>query len=96
MKIALASLVAAVLAACAPPPPPAAGPSGPSQEATPCRAERYQTYVGRNRSELPPKPVNETWRVACTTCAVTMDYSPTRLNIFYDERTGIIREVKCG
>lgn len=65
---------------------------GPSQ----CKADQYQGYVGRNRSELPAKPANETWRVTCTTCPVTMDFNPNRLNIFYDQATGVIREVKCG
>ncbi|WP_296169093.1 I78 family peptidase inhibitor [uncultured Brevundimonas sp.] len=82
-------------AACAPmedaatPMPPADGP-------TQCKADQYQRFVGRNRSELPAKPANETWRVTCTTCPVTMDYNPTRLNILYDEATGVIRQVKCG
>lgn len=95
MKTLILCLTASLLtAACAPVEegdtiPPS---DGPGQ----CRADQYQRYVGRNRSELPPKPANETWRVTCTTCPVTMDYSPSRLNIFYEERTGIIREVKCG
>lgn len=96
MKIVIASLFAGLLTACAAPPPAETGPGAPPNEATPCRAERYQGYVGRNRSELPPKPLNETWRVTCTTCPVTMDYNPSRLNVFYEGRTGIIREVKCG
>lgn len=65
---------------------------GPSQ----CKAEQYQRYVGRNRSELPAQPAGETWRVTCTTCPVTMDYNPGRLNIFYEQSTGVIREVRCG
>ncbi|HYC68066.1 I78 family peptidase inhibitor [Brevundimonas sp.] len=97
MKIQLLSLAAAGLlaAACAPmedeaaPTPPE---DGPSQ----CKADQYQRFIGRNRSELPAKPAGETWRVTCTTCPVTMDYSPSRLNIFYEQATGIIREVKCG
>jgi len=99
MKTLILSLAATgLLASCAPTPadsggsttlPPASGP-------TQCRAEQYQRYIGRNRTELPPKPANENWRVTCTTCPVTMDYSESRLNIFYDQSTGIIREVKCG
>ena len=94
MQILALSLAAVgLLTACAPMDDTVTSPSdGPSQ----CRADQYQRYVGRNRSELPPKPANETWRVTCTTCPVTMDYSPSRLNIFYEERTGTIREVKCG
>ena len=93
MKFQLLSLAAAGLltAACAPIEPVPPG-DGPSQ----CRADQYQQYIGRHRSELPPKPANETWRVTCTTCPVTMDYNPSRLNIFYEESSGIIREVKCG
>lgn len=93
MKIQLLGLAVTGLmaAACAPiePMPPGEGPSQ-------CRADQYQRYIGRHRSELPRQPANETWRVTCTTCPVTMDYSPSRLNIFYEESSGIIREVKCG
>jgi len=93
MKIQLLSLAAAGLltVACAPvePMPPA---DGPSQ----CKADQYQRFVGRHRSELPPRPADETWRVTCTTCPVTMDYNPSRLNILYEESSEIIREVKCG
>lgn len=96
MKTAIIGLsLGGLLAGCAP--PPQAGPGQvPSDAPTQCRAERFQAYVGRNRSELPPRPAGETWRVTCTTCAVTMDYQPARLNIVYDERTGVIRQVKCG
>lgn len=95
MKTLILSLSAAgLLAACAPVDDGESVP--PSDGPTQCRADQYQRYVGRNRSELPPRPASETWRVTCTTCPVTMDYSPSRLNIFYEERTGIIREVKCG
>jgi len=95
MRTLMLSLAAAgVLAACAPmPSEPATAPSdGPAQ----CKADQYQRFVGRNRSELPTKPANETWRVTCTTCTMTMDYNPQRLNIVYEEATGVIREVKCG
>jgi hypothetical protein len=61
-----------------------------------CRADQYQRYVGRNRSELPARPAGEVWRVTCTTCPVTMDYQPGRLNILYEQSIGVIRQVKCG
>lgn len=107
-SLILALSATGLLAACAPAPvdgntsPPTPGNNGGSTPAPPtdgpsrCRADQYQHYIGRNSSELPPRPANETWRVTCTTCPVTMDYSPSRLNIFYDDATGIIREVKCG
>lgn len=98
MKTLILSLAAAgLVAACAPveggdPVTPVPGGDGPSQ----CKAPQYQRYVGQNRSQLPTKPASETWRVTCTTCPMTMDYNPQRLNILFDEATGIIREVKCG
>lgn len=61
-----------------------------------CRADQYQGYIGRHRSELPARPPGEIWRVTCTTCPVTMDYQPARLNILYEQNTGVIREIKCG
>lgn len=93
----LASLAGLTLAACAPMDGGGAAPMPPSGDGPEqCRAEAYSRYVGRNRSELPPQPAGETWRVTCTTCPVTMDYNPRRLNILYDEATGVIRQVKCG
>ena len=86
---------AGLLSACAPmegsepATPPMDGP-------TACKADQYQRYVGRNRSELPQTPAGETWRVTCTTCPVTMDYNPQRLNIVFDQASGVVREVKCG
>lgn len=95
LSLALAAVGGLALAACAPVEdggsamPPL---DGPDQ----CKAAQYQRYIGRNRSELPPQPEDEVWRVTCTTCPVTMDYSPRRLNILFDQSTGVIREVKCG
>ena len=94
MKIQLLSLAAAGLlaAACAPIDDPTLPPDGLAQ----CKADQYQRFIGRHRSELPAKPADDFRRVTCTTCPVTMDYNPRRLNIFYEESSGIIREVKCG
>ena len=61
-----------------------------------CGADALQHLVGKSRSEI-PVPVNPAQRrVACTTCPITDDYSPWRLNIFYDAGTGRITEVRCG
>lgn len=97
MKTMMLSLSAiALLAACAPMEDGGSASTPPLDGLRQCKADQYQRFVGRNRSELPPKPADETWRVTCTTCPVTMDYSSGRLNIFYDRDTGVIREVRCG
>ena len=94
-RLMLSLAAVGLIAGCAqvePGPGPMPPDDGPSQ----CKADRYQYLVGRNRSEIPQTPAGETWRVTCTTCPVTMDYSPGRLNILYDQTTGVVREVKCG
>lgn len=93
MRLAFFALApaAAVLAACA---PTSTGPASPGPDQ--CRAAEYQHLIGQNRSAIPSTPAGATWRVTCTRCPVTMDYNPTRLNIFYDEASGTVREVKCG
>ena len=107
-KAGLTALVF-VVAACAPvapppapPPPPPIVPAPPPPPPPPpeppdyCGAKSLQYLVGKHRTEI-PVPVNPNLRrVTCTTCPVTMDYSPYRLNIFYEQSTGIIKEVKCG
>jgi hypothetical protein len=72
------------------------GPQPLPDDADQCGASKYQYLVGQPRSRIPEKPANAAWRVTCTSCPITMDYSPARLNIFYDEKTQIVEEVKCG
>ncbi len=96
LSLALAATAGLALAACAPLDDGGPSPTPPQDGPDQCKAAQYQRYIGRNRSELPPRPSGEVWRVTCTTCPVTMDYSPGRLNILFDEATGVIREVKCG
>jgi hypothetical protein len=101
------ALAVGALAACASPKTEmaAGGDKIPKQEivdatkpvaADACGAHAYQSLVGKMRSEIPAQPAGANWRVACTACAVTMDYRPDRLNIFFDEKTQAIKEVKCG
>ena len=77
----------------APAPPPAAPPP-PSRDA--CGADEAQKLVGRPRTEVPVPILPALQRVACTTCPVTQDFNPRRLNFFYEASTGIIKQVKCG
>ncbi|WP_421931289.1 peptidase inhibitor I78 [Phenylobacterium sp.] len=104
LKILAGAGLALLMAACAsdapqpaPPPPapyrPAPSPPPPADQ---CGAAEAQKYVGRSRTEIPIPVLPALQRVACTTCPVTMDYNPRRLNFFYDAQTGIVKEVKCG
>jgi hypothetical protein len=80
------------------PAPAAAPPASPRPRPADdmCGAYEAQDLVGRPRSEIPVPVLPALQRVACTTCAVTMDFNPRRLNFFYDAETGLIKEVKCG
>lgn len=100
------SLLAVVVAACAPIEAPRELPSAPPPAETPppppppppdyCGARELQSLIGQHRTQIPVPVHPSARRVTCTTCPVTLDYSPYRLNILYEQGTGIIREVKCG
>jgi hypothetical protein len=85
----------------APAPPPAVAPRSavPRPDVTvrdPCGAADLQGLVGRPRTEIPVPIDPNRQRVACTTCPVTEDFNPARLNFFFDAQTGVIRQVRCG
>ncbi len=61
-----------------------------------CKAGELQWLVGKPRSQIPVPVDVVNRRVACTTCPVTEDYSPYRLNIFYNQQTGLVEQVRCG
>ena len=88
----LLPLTGLALTACAPMPVA----EFPSEVPDQCRAGQSQSWVGRNRSELPVPPAGEIWRITCDVCAVTMDYNPRRLNVVYDQQSGVIERVSCG
>ena len=93
----LSTLIAfSALAACAPVEGGGATPAPPSSELGQCKADAYRSYVGKSRSELPAAAPGETRREVCTTCAMTMDFNPSRVNIVYDTASNRITEVKCG
>ena len=79
-----------------PAPPPAPPPPPPPKEPDHCGAAEAQKFVGRPRSEIPVPLKPNSQRVACTTCPMTMDFNPRRLNFLYDAATGVVKEVKCG
>ncbi|MGA0544380.1 hypothetical protein ACO2Q1_03800 [Brevundimonas sp. VNH65] len=61
-----------------------------------CKAEGLQWLVGRPRTEIPIAADIVNRRVVCTTCPVTEDYSPYRLNIFFNAETDKVELVRCG
>ena len=112
MRRALGAMaLAAVVAGCStdtPAPPPAAPvarPAAPAPAPAPtrpvtsndqCGLRQAQALVGRPRSEIPVPLDPALQRVACTTCPVTLDFNPRRLNFFFDADSGVIKEVRCG
>lgn len=61
-----------------------------------CRAGELQWLVGKSRTEIPVPVDVLNRRVTCTTCPVTEDLVPHRLNIFYNEQTNVVEQVRCG
>jgi hypothetical protein len=91
----LVAALSLTLAACA---------SGPRSElrlaaADQCGAQAMQGLVGRPIAALPAQNAaarRHIWRIYCTSCMVTQDYIPTRLDIVFDSASGRVTRVKCG
>lgn len=77
-------------------PRPSSQPTPPVTAADACGAAAHAYLVGKNRSEIPVPVDPSLRRVSCSTCPVTMDFNPRRLNIIYDQGSGAITQVKCG
>lgn len=78
------------------PTPPPQSPSPRPLADDQCKASQAMALIGRSRREIPVPVLPALQRVACTTCPITMDYNPRRLNFFFDAETGVIKEVHCG
>lgn len=88
---ALILMVGALAAtACAPLPETAGGPI-PQR----CDAEANRSLIGSHVGAV-SFPAGANVRVVCTTCPTTKDLRPDRLNVRFDQATGIIRSVDCG
>ncbi|WP_235560404.1 DUF1996 domain-containing protein [Brevundimonas sp. Leaf363] len=68
----------------------------PSSDADLCKANDLQWLVGRPKTEIPVPVEVVNRRVTCTTCAITEDYSAYRLNIFFNDQTGKVEQIRCG
>jgi hypothetical protein len=75
---------------------PAPEPEPTASSGDTCGAAALSHLVGKNKRDIPVPVDPSRRRVACTTCPVTEDLRPWRLNIFYDQKTGVITEVRCG
>lgn len=88
--ILMAGATGALAAACAPQPPVGGGPM-PWR----CDADDARSLIGSHVGAVTFAP-NANVRIVCTTCPTTRDYRPDRLNVRFNEATGIIESVDCG
>lgn len=88
---AITLLSGLALAACAP--------VDPSPDQTPipqqCGAEAARSLIGSHVGAV-SFPQGANVRIVCTTCPTTKDLRPDRLNVRFNEATGIIERVDCG
>lgn len=87
---ALVAAAGLALAACAPLAPPGETPI-PQR----CDAEAARSLIGSHVGAV-SFPQDANVRVVCTTCPTTKDLRPDRLNVRFDEATGVIERVDCG
>ena len=67
--------------------------NGPSLQR--CDAGAHQSLIGTHVGAV-SFPADANVRIVCTTCPTTKDYRPDRLNVRFDQQTGIIRSLDCG
>ena len=90
MKLFALAVGGLALAGCAPVADPPAGP-----EPQRCDADGARSLIGSHVGAV-SFPAGANVRIVCTTCPTTRDYRPDRLNVRFDQETGIIRSVDCG
>jgi hypothetical protein len=103
MRLILALALLLALPSCrlgaTPPPPlrsqPQIGDAPMAPAPADCEAARYAPLLGQPRSALDSLALPERTRVIAPNSAVTMDYSPQRLNIDLNTQ-GRITRIHCG
>lgn len=60
-----------------------------------CKADQSAELIGTHVGAV-TFPQDANVRIVCTTCAMTRDYRPDRLNVLFNEQTGVIEELRCG
>jgi hypothetical protein len=86
-------LSALIAAGCAPLPP--GTPPGPTPTLQRCDAAAARSLIGSHVGAV-SFPAGANVRIVCTTCPTTRDLRPDRLNIRFNQATGIIESVDCG
>ena len=61
-----------------------------------CGAAALQYLVGKPKTEVPVPVEPGNRRVYCSTCTITMDYRSNRLDVVFDQDTGLVTTIKCG
>jgi len=89
MRTLALTVLAGLAVACAP--MPEGGVASPQQ----CDADAARSLIGQNVAAV-SFPADANVRVVCTTCPTTKDLRPNRLNVRFDQETGIIQQIDCG
>ena len=90
MRVLILAATGLTLTACAPVEPPHETPI-PQR----CGAEAARSLIGTHVGAV-SFPQGANVRIVCTTCPTTKDLRPDRLNVRFNEATGIIESVDCG
>lgn len=61
-----------------------------------CHARAAKPLIGRAISDVPKPRHGYSHRFVCTTCQVTTDYNPRRLNLIFNEKTRKVTALQCG
>jgi hypothetical protein len=88
--LAAVSAVVAAVAGCAP----SQSPELVDHPAR-CDARGADSLIGSHVGAV-TFPAGADVRIVCTTCPTTRDYRPGRLNVRFNEATGIIESLDCG
>lgn len=88
-------LLSAVLAAGCAPVAPADTPPTSEPTLQRCDAAAARSLIGSHVGAV-SFPAGANVRIVCTTCPTTKDLRPDRLNIRFNQATGIIESVDCG
>ncbi|NEX91325.1 hypothetical protein [Caulobacter sp. 17J65-9] len=98
IRLAVVLALAAAVQACS-----RGGEGGPQQEPKApagaddlCGADDLQWLVGRLRTMAPVTADMSRRRITCTTCPAPAEYDPARVNVLYDLKSGVVKEVRCG